>query len=116
MRISDWSSDVCSSDLSSTAPACCEGGPDAMTPLLKIDDLRIEGQSEGDSWFEIVKGVSLTLNRGEVLGLIGESGAGQSTIGLASMGYARSGCRIPGGSIKLNEQEREIGRAAGRER
>ncbi|WP_119460666.1 ABC transporter ATP-binding protein [Rhodospirillaceae bacterium SYSU D60014] len=76
-----------------------------MTPLLEIDDLRIEGQSEGDSWFEIVKGVSLTLKRGEVLGLIGESGAGKSTIGLASMGYARSGCRISGGSIRLNEQE-----------
>jgi peptide/nickel transport system ATP-binding protein len=34
-----------------------------------------------------------------VLGLIGESGAGKSTIGLAAMGYARGGCRISGGSV-----------------
>lgn len=67
-------------------------------PLLTIRDLRIEGRS-GDDWLEIVKGVDLTLHRGEVLGLIGESGAGKSTIGLASMGFARDGCRISGGSI-----------------
>ena len=34
-----------------------------------------------------------------MLGLIGESGAGKSTIGLAAMGYARPGCRITAGSI-----------------
>ncbi len=66
--------------------------------LLEIKGLRVEGQS-GERWHEIVKGIDLTLRRGEVLGLIGESGAGKSTIGLAAMGYARPGCRIAGGSI-----------------
>jgi len=66
--------------------------------LLEMRGLRIEGQSEGE-WHEIVHGVDLTLRRGEVLGLIGESGAGKSTIGIASMGFARPGCRITGGSI-----------------
>jgi peptide/nickel transport system ATP-binding protein len=44
----------------------------------------------------------MTLDKGEVLGLIGESGAGKSTFGLASMAYTRGGCRIKSGSIKFD--------------
>ena len=66
--------------------------------LLEMRGLRIEGQAD-EQWHEIVHGVDVTLRRGEVLGLIGESGAGKSTIGIASMGYARPGCRITGGTI-----------------
>ncbi len=69
--------------------------------LLSIRDLKIEGKS-GDDWLPIVNGVDLTLHRGEVLGLIGESGAGKSTIGLAAMGFARDGCRISGGTIDFD--------------
>ncbi len=69
--------------------------------LLRIRGLRIEGQSE-DTWHEIIKGIDLDLKRGEVLGLIGESGAGKSTIGLAAMGYARPGCRITAGTIEFD--------------
>ncbi|PHP68035.1 ABC transporter [Zhengella mangrovi] len=72
--------------------------------LLKIQDLRIEAYAD-EKWFEIVHGVDLTLHRGEVLGLIGESGAGKSTIGLAAMGFARDGCRISGGSIEFDGME-----------
>jgi peptide/nickel transport system ATP-binding protein len=66
--------------------------------LLEMRGLRIEGQAD-EEWHEIVHGVDVTLRRGEVLGLIGESGAGKSTIGLAAMAYSRDGCRISGGSI-----------------
>ncbi len=69
--------------------------------LLEIRNLHIEGESD-DVWRPIVKGVDLTLKRGEVLGLIGESGAGKSTIGLAAMGYARGGCRISEGSVAFD--------------
>lgn len=69
--------------------------------LLSIIDLRIEAEAD-DGWHPIVDGVSLTLRKGEVLGLIGESGAGKSTIGLASMGFTRPGCRISGGQIIFN--------------
>ncbi|WP_283643683.1 ABC transporter ATP-binding protein [Marinovum algicola] len=65
--------------------------------LLEIKDLRIEGYT-GEVWVPIIKGVDLTLHRGEVMGLIGESGAGKSTIGAAAMGYARDGTRIVEGS------------------
>ena len=54
-------------------------------PLLVIKNLVIEGFQE-EQWNEIVQGVSLSINRGEVLGLIGESGAGKSTIGIARHG------------------------------
>jgi peptide/nickel transport system ATP-binding protein len=66
--------------------------------LLEVSGLKIEGFSE-DRWHQIVKGVDFSLRRGEILGLIGESGAGKSTIGVAAMGYAKPGCRINGGSI-----------------
>ena len=72
--------------------------------LLQIKDLVVEGLSD-EKWQTLVNGISLTLKRGEVLGLIGESGAGKSTIGLAAMGYARQGCRIASGSIKLDKTE-----------
>ncbi|MGI9523721.1 MAG: ABC transporter ATP-binding protein [Hyphomicrobiaceae bacterium] len=69
--------------------------------LLKIEDLHIEAFAD-EEWIEIVHGVDLTLHRGEVLGLIGESGAGKSTIGLAAMGFTRDGCRISEGSVEFD--------------
>ena len=75
-----------------------------MSRLLTISHLRIEGFQE-ERWQEIVRGVDLRLDRGEVVGLIGESGAGKSTIGIASMGFCRPGCRITGGSIDFDGQE-----------
>ena len=69
--------------------------------LLKIRDLKIEGRSD-ETWNQIVNGIDLDLHKGEVLGLIGESGAGKSTIGLAAMGFTRDGCRISNGSIEFD--------------
>jgi len=73
-------------------------GDGAGQLLLEIRGLRIEAQAD-DTWHEIVKGIDLVLRRGEVLGLIGESGAGKSTIGLAALGFARPGCRIAAGTV-----------------
>ncbi|MGI9483131.1 MAG: ABC transporter ATP-binding protein [Hyphomicrobiales bacterium] len=77
------------------------GGDDI---LLTMRGLKIDGMSD-EVWNPIVKGIDLDLKRGEILGLIGESGAGKSTIGLAAMGYARPGCRISGGEIMFDGVE-----------
>lgn len=80
--------------MKSSGPGSREKGKD----LLQIRNLHVEGFSD-ERWHPIVRGIDLTLKRGEVLGFIGESGAGKSTIGLAAMGYAKPGCRITQGSV-----------------
>ena len=78
--------------------------------LLEVEGLRIEATSQTDVKTVLVDDVSFTLKRGEVLGLIGESGAGKSTIGLSSMHYTRTGCEITGGRIIFNGRDiRAIG-------
>ena len=78
-------------------------------PLLQIKGLVIEATSyppgEPPKNVTLVHGVNLTLQKGRVLGLIGESGAGKSTIGLSAMSYGRGGVRLTGGTIHLNGRE-----------
>ena len=78
-------------------------------PLLEIRGLVIEATSyppgEPPKNVTLVHGVDVTLQKGKVLGLIGESGAGKSTIGLSSMSYGRGGVRLTGGQILLNGRE-----------
>ncbi|MGP2494439.1 ABC transporter ATP-binding protein [Mesorhizobium sp. PUT5] len=69
-------------------------------PVIDIVDLKIEARSN-DQWSKIVDGVSLSIRPGEVLGLVGESGAGKSTVGLAAMGYLRPGAKVTGGEVRL---------------
>ena len=78
-------------------------------PLLQVRDLKIgatitpPGGRPQD--IEIVHGVSFDLQKGRVLGLIGESGAGKSTIGLSAMAYGRGGVKITGGQVWVNGRD-----------
>jgi peptide/nickel transport system ATP-binding protein len=51
----------------------------------------------------LVDSLSFTIRPGEVLALIGESGSGKTTTALAMMGYARFGCRISSGSVRIGD-------------
>lgn len=77
-----------------------------MADLLEIRNLRIEATSyppgEPPRDVVLVDDVSVSVAKGKVLGLIGESGAGKSTIGLSAMAYGRGGVRLTGGEIILN--------------
>jgi peptide/nickel transport system ATP-binding protein len=73
--------------------------------ILSITDLDVRGRPPGGTYVPIVTGVSLSVKKGEVLALIGESGSGKSTISLAAMGFARPGCRIFGGQVVLNGRD-----------
>ncbi|TGD44387.1 ABC transporter ATP-binding protein [Pseudotabrizicola sediminis] len=77
--------------------------------LLQIRNLRIEATSyppgEAPRDVVLVDDVSVSVEKGRVLGLIGESGAGKSTIGLSSMAYGRGGVRLTGGTITLNGRD-----------
>ncbi len=75
-----------------------------MGNLLTIRDLRLEAGDRRDP-VVILKGINLDLDRGEVLGLVGESGAGKSSAGLAAMGFARDGVRFAGGSVTFDDTE-----------
>ncbi|MEP2892631.1 ABC transporter ATP-binding protein [Tateyamaria sp.] len=79
------------------------------TPLLQVRGLKIgatvypPGEKPHD--IEIVHGVDFDVEAGKVLGLIGESGAGKSTIGLAAMAYGRGGVELTGGSVTVNGRD-----------
>ena len=80
-----------------------------MPDLLEIKNLRIEATSyppgEPPKDVVLVDDVSVSVAKGKVLGLIGESGAGKSTIGLSAMAYGRGGVRLTGGEILLNGRD-----------
>ncbi|WP_411384668.1 ABC transporter ATP-binding protein [Pseudomonas sp. MPB03] len=75
-----------------------------MSELIRVQDLRVVACGERGE-VDIVKGVSFSLQKGEVLALIGESGSGKTTIALALLGYARRGCRLAGGVVQIGEHD-----------
>jgi len=75
-----------------------------MNTLLKLEELKTYFYTDyGIS--EAVDGVSLSLNKGEILGLVGESGCGKSVTALSILRLIYHPGKIVGGSILFNGQE-----------
>ncbi len=74
---------------------------DPTAPLLEVDDLRVEFRTR-DGIAHAVNGASFTVNQGETLGILGESGCGKSVTAQAIMGILDSPpAFINGGKVIL---------------
>lgn len=72
--------------------------------ILSVKDLRIHYEMETEV-VEAVNGVSFDLKRGKTLGLVGETGAGKTTIAMSILQLVQSPGRILEGSIRFNGTE-----------
>jgi oligopeptide/dipeptide ABC transporter ATP-binding protein len=73
------------------------------TPRLQIDELVIEA-GEGARRTTAVRGASLAIGAGEIVGLVGESGSGKTLTGLACLGLFRPGVRPVSGTVTVDGQ------------
>ncbi len=73
-----------------------------MSDPLRIENLFVEGQTPSQEWVPIARDANVEVNPGEIVSLIGESGAGKTTVALAALGYCRPGTRFAGGSVILD--------------
>lgn len=87
--------------------------PVVQGQLVEVRNLRIESTDTAGHRVVIAEDVSFTLRQGEVLALLGETGAGKTSIGLTLLARAQAGCRISGGEILVEGHDlRTLGPAA----
>src|SRR3546814_19365378 len=72
-----------------------------MRPLLEVENLRVEIPGRRGT-LVAVDGISFEIGEGEVLGVVGESGAGKSLTGAAVIGLLDPPCRIAGGDVRFD--------------
>ncbi len=75
----------------------------SATPLLEVKDLRVEFPTRRGT-LVAVDGISFSIAPGEVLGVVGESGAGKSLTGMAVIRLLEPPGRIAGGEVRLDGQ------------
>ena len=87
-----------------TAPAAAPGGIGTAAPdaVLTVDALRIANRATGE---ELVEGVTFSLRRGQVLGILGESGSGKTLTCKAILGILPPGFQVSGGGIALGGRD-----------
>jgi peptide/nickel transport system ATP-binding protein len=70
--------------------------------LLKVEGLEV---TVADTGSKLLDGVDVQVHRGEILGMVGESGAGKSMTALAVMGMLPSGVRLAGGRVQFDNMD-----------
>ncbi len=98
--------DVANPDQLVAGPAdtIVHGPPSDAVPLLTVTNLSV-GYPAGRGWTRVVEDVSLTVGRGEVVGLVGESGSGKTQTAFAVMGLLPTTGKVLGGSIVFDGTE-----------
>ena len=91
-----------------TVPAPATASDETREPVLEIKDLSIAYRT-GAADVRAVRGVDLTLHRGEVVGLAGESGCGKSTLAYGSIRLLRPPAVITGGSVTYRGRRAGVG-------
>lgn len=71
------------------------------SPLLNIKDLHV-GFRKGNEIASVLCGATLTINRGEAVGLVGESGCGKSVAALSILGLLGHSGIVTGGTIEFD--------------
>ncbi|MCV6584998.1 MAG: ABC transporter ATP-binding protein [Marinibacterium sp.] len=71
--------------------------------LIKVENLTIEYPMADGEVFRAIDNFSMYVNRGQIVGVVGESGAGKSTIGKATLGLLDENAIIDTGSVFLEE-------------
>lgn len=74
-----------------------------MSELIQVDNLTIAYPMADGEVFKAIDGFSMKVNRGQIVGVVGESGAGKSTIGKATLGLLDESAVIDTGGVHLDD-------------
>ncbi len=73
--------------------------------LLQVDRLTTGYRTQTGHMVKVIRNVSLEMQQGETLGLVGESGCGKSTFGMALLGFLRPGGQVLAGTVRFEGVE-----------
>ena len=76
----------------------------SAAPLVEVSDLSLAYLHE-DRWLQVLWGVSFAIAPGEVLGLVGESGCGKSTVAYQLLGYRPPTARVLSGEVRFRDTD-----------
>lgn len=79
-----------------------------MRPLVHIQNLSVEivsGNSKKNTPVPVLRGIDLAVEKGQVMGIVGESGCGKTMSALALLGLLPEGARIVSGRILFQNQD-----------